>query len=496
MKKISFLMLFALSFLVLNCRTEEFHNEEVNQSNSQPRLTSKRISLNESKHKARLLTEIDKAETALKSLSKTNIQGKVISYNNGVLIDTDEVLYIENGPNYYTYTFNLIRENALPTDPVENLVLSPLSDGTYKELLVSYNLSVQEKEILKSGGFVNTKGKTQVTELAQGTFNTNNQLARQVCTTSSYSYWEACSGKQHHDGSNYESCPIYQGKEEGTPPIFYTIITTTCLEQNEMIITPIDPPNNGGGSGGEGSGGTTTQCTTPSIPTNPQPGFTDENGCPIAIPTQPYVVKSFNLIVRALPAEVKALLTSNTQFYNGLQTYYNANPTQQGENFVQWAAQFSWENQNVNWAEFQPMLTFAHNFLQENPDTLNPEAIFLRFKSLSDALLQNPNKLLKIPCNQLPHWQDIAMHQIPQSVKIKLQNIPNQNSYWSSWNITNLDNGEGAHINMDLFPVKISTMPKKPNSTQKYTPAEFFDFFRKNINLFAEKFTPIENNYL
>ena len=353
MKKISFLMLFALSFLVLSCRTEEFHNEEVNQTISQPRLTSKRISLNEAKHKARLLTEIDKSETALKSLSKTNIQGKVISYNNGVLIDTDEVLYIENGPNYHTYTFNLVRENALPTDPVENLVLSPLSDGTYKELLVSYNLSVQEKEILKSGGFVNTKGKTQVMELAQGTFNTNNQLARQVCTTSSYSYWEACSGKQHHDGSNYESCPIYQGKEEGTPPIFYTIITTTCLEQNEMIITPIDPPNNGGGSGGESPGGTTTQCSTPSIPTNPQPGFTDENGCPIAIPTQPYAVKSFNLIVRALPAEVKALLNSNTQFYNGLQTYYNANPTQQGENFVKWAAQVSWENQNVTWAEFQ-----------------------------------------------------------------------------------------------------------------------------------------------
>ena len=48
---------------------------------------------------------------------------------------------------------------------------------------------------------------------------------------------------------------------------------------------------------------------------------------------------------------------------------------------------------------------------------------------------------------------------------------------------------------MDLFPIKISTMPNKPNSTQKYTPAEFFDFFRKNINLFAEKFTPLEDYY-
>ena len=37
-------------------------------------------------------------------------------------------------------------------------------------------------------------------------------------------------------------------------------------------------------------------------------------------------------------------------------------------------------------------------------------------------------------------------------------------------------------------------MPNKPNSHRNNTPAEFFDF-RKNINLFAEKFTPIEDNY-
>ena len=136
------------------------------------------------------------------------------------------------------------------------------------------------------------------------------------------------------------------------------------------------------------------------------------------------------------------------------------------------------------------------DFILENKiDFIESEKIFERIDALDYELLQNPNKLLNIPCTQLPNWQDIATHQIPQSVKTKLQNIPNQNSYWSSWNITDLDDGAGARINMDLFPIKISTMPNKPNSTQKYTPAEFFDFFRKNINLFAEKFTPIEDNY-
>ncbi|MXS69908.1 hypothetical protein GSF70_01600 [Flavobacteriaceae bacterium W22] len=205
------------------------------------------------------------------------------------------MIYIENGPNYHTYTFHIRRDNAPADAPLENLLLAPLPDGTYKEMLITYTLTEAEKAKLQAGLFVDTRGKTEVTRLENGTFNGSSQLARQVCTTSSYSYWEACSGNQQHDGSNYESCPIYQKKEEGTPPIFYTIITTTCLEQNEMIITPIDPPNNGGGSSGGGSGetapppATTPPCTTPSVPTNPQPGFTDENGCIIGIPTQPIV---------------------------------------------------------------------------------------------------------------------------------------------------------------------------------------------------------------
>lgn len=47
--------------------------------------------------------------------------------------------------NYHTDTFRIDRENAPADAPIENLVLNPLPDGTYKELLVSYNLTVQEK---------------------------------------------------------------------------------------------------------------------------------------------------------------------------------------------------------------------------------------------------------------------------------------------------------------------------------------------------------------
>ncbi|MFN4363307.1 hypothetical protein [Chryseobacterium hispalense] len=88
-----------------------------------------------------------------------NAQTKTVNYGNGISIDTDDVTYIENGPGYHTYTFNIKRENAPADTPVENLVLSPLTDGTYRELLFSYNLSLHEKQILMNGGFVDTKIK-------------------------------------------------------------------------------------------------------------------------------------------------------------------------------------------------------------------------------------------------------------------------------------------------------------------------------------------------
>ncbi|MCX8525973.1 hypothetical protein OF897_18830 [Chryseobacterium formosus] len=107
MKKNLFLRLCLILMVAItaySCRTDQFPEKEAYNNSSKFQLTSKRISLNESKHKSILLTEIEKAEAGLKN-SKTNISGKLIDYGNGVSIDTDDVIYIENGPNFHTYTF-------------------------------------------------------------------------------------------------------------------------------------------------------------------------------------------------------------------------------------------------------------------------------------------------------------------------------------------------------------------------------------------------------
>ncbi|WP_144283546.1 hypothetical protein, partial [Chryseobacterium echinoideorum] len=117
MKKHLFLrlcLIFLIGVSAFSCRTEEFHNEEEAHGSTGLRLTSKRISLNEAKHKAQLLPELQIAEVEIKSYAKKNAKGK-INYADGVSIDTDDVIYIENGPNYHTYTFHIVRDNA-PAD--------------------------------------------------------------------------------------------------------------------------------------------------------------------------------------------------------------------------------------------------------------------------------------------------------------------------------------------------------------------------------------------
>ncbi|MXS69646.1 hypothetical protein GSF70_00265 [Flavobacteriaceae bacterium W22] len=63
MKKHLFLrlcLILAVGVSAFSCRTEDFYNEEEAHGNTGLRLTSQRISLNESKHKTKLLPDLEK----------------------------------------------------------------------------------------------------------------------------------------------------------------------------------------------------------------------------------------------------------------------------------------------------------------------------------------------------------------------------------------------------------------------------------------------------
>ncbi|MET3038337.1 hypothetical protein ABXT08_19795 [Chryseobacterium sp. NRRL B-14859] len=499
-KFISKLFLLAIIINLISCRNNELLTDhETYNNSSQFKLTTKTIRLEQSKHKLALDTELQKTEINLQKFKANNAFGKTINYANGVSIDTNNITYIENGPNFYTYTFNLVRENEPDDTPVENLVLVPLSDGTYKELLVTYNLTQEEQKDILSGKGVDTNGKVSVTELAQGTYNGNGQLGKAAvsCGWKDETIWEDCS-EHVHNQSNWAS---WGECKADVPPRVFTVMTYRCMSSDDGTGNGGAGSSGGGSTGGAGSGSTgggTGNCNGTGVATGPlQPGLSTADGNPCTgIPTTP-TLSTFFKFVNKLPLDLKTLIndTSNKEFYDGLKEYYDASSgNDMSKNIIKWALEYK-QNNSVAWEQLVPMVEFANNFITENPDTLNPEQIFTRQKDLNDKLLQNSNLLLDIPCSELDDWKTIAQHNVPQSVKDKLQNIKNQTSWWSNWQITNLDDGAGAKINMDLFPIQINSLPNKPNSTQKYTPEEFFNFFRLNLNLFAEKFTPIVDNY-
>jgi hypothetical protein len=202
-------------------------------------------------------------------LAKSNAQGKVINYGNGVSIDTDDVTYIENGPNYHTYTFNIKRENAPGDAPVENLVLSPLTDGTYRELLFSYNLTPQEKQILMNGGFVDTKNKVTVTDLQKGTFNSGGQLAKNtVCTWTIDTHYTTCSEGVHSHGE-----PAGSGA-----PGTGTCDAETLSQLIVLVVGDCKAIGDDGNPGGSTGPGTTSPGTTSPGTIGGLGGGTDDGG--------------------------------------------------------------------------------------------------------------------------------------------------------------------------------------------------------------------------
>lgn len=278
---LSFLAVFTL--MVHSCRNDHFPEQEAYNNGSKFQLTSKRISLSEAKHRTRLLTHLQKAEKEVEK-EKLNVQGKLVDIGNGITIDTDEVIYMENGPDFHSYTFSVIRDHAPADAPVENLLLTPNTDGSYRVFHIVLNLTEADKAKIANREFVDYKNKSQVTELAGISLSSLSQ--KQMCVPYYYSYPVLCKEGLHEPG---QPCAY-----AGTSGAAYwgTIVTYDCFEEQPATITyPEEGGSGGGGSGGsgpEGGGGQTPPDDCINIATNPgEVGFINESGCNTGVPTLP-----------------------------------------------------------------------------------------------------------------------------------------------------------------------------------------------------------------
>ena len=237
-------LMMAVVLSTFSCRQDIILQEQETYNNSSAfQLTSKRISLNEATHKAKLVSELEKVETLFKA--KSSAFGKTVNYGNSVSIDTDDVVYIEYGP-YHTYTFKINRENATANAPVENLILSLEPDGTYKELVKTYNLTQNDWHELSLGNGIDLEGKTTTVEVAKGTYYQANAKSS-GCSYQSQQVYQACCHGVHGEGNigEWGNCTC---TGNGLPKM-YTI---------EILVCPPEP------------GAPTTGWTpTPSSPTAP-----------------------------------------------------------------------------------------------------------------------------------------------------------------------------------------------------------------------------------
>ncbi|KFF75275.1 hypothetical protein HX13_03250 [Chryseobacterium sp. P1-3] len=262
------LFLVTIMLLLYSCRNELTPEQETYNNSGQFRPTSQTIRLEQSKHKLVLKTELQKVQNNLTEI-KTNSSGKTVDFTNGVSIATDNVTYIEYGPTFHTYTFNLVRENTPENAPLENLVLSSLPDGTYKELLVTYNFTPQEKFDLLAGKGVKTAGKTTAIELAKGTYGgviSNRSMGgTESCSYQTVDMYFSCYTGDHNqtNESTWGSCNWQS--QGGYPAQHLTVVALVCGADTSLD----DGTGNGGGTSvgdtrGLGSG---PNEGTPTIPT-------------------------------------------------------------------------------------------------------------------------------------------------------------------------------------------------------------------------------------
>ncbi len=126
--------------------------------------------------------------------------------------------------------------------------------------------------------------------------------------------------------------------------------------------------------------------------------------------------------------------------------------------------------------------------------------------ALLDSLLKDPYATL--PCDSLEMlntygimFQSVGNYNVPMSVKNRLDSIKNSTANFdtSSLFVQTLNNASGAVVNCDFFPLKINQLPINNLTGIRFTPNEFLEFFRKNIDSFstpAAKFSPYNSGGL
>jgi hypothetical protein len=165
--------------------------------------------------------EFSKNKTALAKLEQVKKKETMacrIVYDsiNNFYINTDYGIYMSDGGKS-SYTFPIYRD--VISGELENLVINKNEDGEYESLIVIYDVTDAEKNMIENGSYVNLIDKTTFISLEENRINQDYctyvefGLIQHLCSVGGHTWEQALNGE----------CPIYNGTSPGTPPSSSTI---------------------------------------------------------------------------------------------------------------------------------------------------------------------------------------------------------------------------------------------------------------------------------
>jgi hypothetical protein len=461
MKKLNFLMLFALTIFLFGCRTELGDIESTQNVPSVP--GASKVSFRDfTKGTGLSLDKVQKTSEAivLSDNSKFELNKKLKGSLEEFNIDTAYVKKLIYGDNETSFTIKAYKNSENPFNTFYNIVYYKFGDQwkaevfkyTYsKEWLENYNIN---PKIPFEGNIKHVK--TANVDISVGKVYTCAYTVQTLCYCADHTPGQ-CKGCS----AGFRDVAVLDCSEEQTGG-------GSTISGNPSLGAPPynDPPMGGGLGTSQPNPYTNGFQYDPSMPEFDEAAFRENN-----IRYQTWETFGSDWILQ------------HSDLYYKIEAYQVA---KNSVNF-NFATNLAYNYSN----------DFAISFLiflEQNPDITNHSLALERMMVLNNALVQNPNLLLNIPCGELPKWEDLANHPIPTSVKNRIFQLDGQTNLFSSAVIQNLDYSSSYTINMDVYPVKISNMPEKTPGI-KYTPEEFFDYFRKNINNFTDvnhgKFYPV-----
>jgi hypothetical protein len=104
-----------------------------------------------------------------------------------------------------------------------------------------------------------------------------------------------------------------------------------------------------------------------------------------------------------------------------------------------------------------------------------------RMDELFELLKNNPDAFFEDCGDEVEPWVDLASFVPSGDALDKLERL-------DQYTLQTIQNADSRLINLDRFAIKIDVLPLNNSSGERFTPSEFFDHIRRDIETFAPKF--------